>query len=161
MSDFFKPSEIIALAVELEKTGEAFYRAMSLKVNDPAAKKLLQSLSEDEVKHKETFSQMLRSAGEYKPAENFDGEYYYYLKSYSDEHVFNRQAADKYMNSQSITVDTVLSLSISAEKDSILYYTDLANFVPVQERGVVEKIIAQEREHFRKLVELRKTAVKK
>ncbi|HEU65615.1 MAG TPA: hypothetical protein ENN57_02985 [Chloroflexi bacterium] len=49
-----------------------------------------------------------------------------------------------------------IDIGIQAEKDSILFYMELQNFVKETDRRVVLNIVDEERNHLRQLSELKK-----
>ncbi|HUT64721.1 MAG TPA: hypothetical protein VMZ05_01085, partial [Spirochaetota bacterium] len=54
------------------------------------------------------------------------------------------------------TVKEACEFGIRKELDSILYYQEIKNFVPENERDSIDAIIAEERHHFIKLTELKR-----
>ena len=49
-----------------------------------------------------------------------------------------------------------LQLAVGAEKDAILFYSEMRDLVPQRERDAVDKIIREERNHVRELSELKR-----
>ena len=52
-----------------------------------------------------------------------------------------------------------LELSISAEKDSLLFYYEMKDIMPQRAQKLINKIIAEEKSHMRQLSELKKKLV--
>ncbi|MDI6726248.1 MAG: hypothetical protein QMD32_04735, partial [Smithellaceae bacterium] len=50
-----------------------------------------------------------------------------------------------------------VDFAIRRELDSILYYHEIRKFLPLSEYDQIEKIIEEERRHFHKLSELKKS----
>ena len=53
-----------------------------------------------------------------------------------------------------------LDIGIQAEKDSILFYTEMQNLVKPADHQVILTIINQERDHLNQLSQLKKTILK-
>jgi len=154
MADFFDVSEIYQFAISIEENGERFYRNVSEKFSDEKVKEIFNFLADEEVKHKETFENLLGKIREYKPAETYPGEYFAYLKAYAQELIFPVQVEKEI--DEEMTVKEILDFAIRRELDSILYYTEVKNFIPETQYSHLDKIIEQERQHFVKLSNLKK-----
>ena len=59
MTQKFSGSELLQMAIQLEKEGKEFYTAVMESVKDPKAKEIFQFLANEEVKHEEIFREML------------------------------------------------------------------------------------------------------
>jgi len=154
MTVFFNVSEIYQFAINIEENGEKFYRKVSEKFSDEKIKEIFNFLAEEEVKHKETFKNLLEKIKEYNPPETYPGEYFAYLKAYSNELIFPPQIEKEVEKSSGI--EEIIDFAIRRELDSILYYTEIKNFVPETQHSLLDKIIEQERQHFIKLSNLKK-----
>lgn len=146
----FKPSEVFQFAIRIEENGETFYREMAGKLNDPAIKDLFTVLADEEVKHRKTYEGMVSNIEKYEPFETFPGEYFEYLRAYADNHIFAQDMLQKEMDKINDTT-TALQFAIQRELDSILYYQEVKNLVPENQRNVIDKIIDEERKHYMKL----------
>jgi rubrerythrin len=155
MGVFFSGSELLEIAIGIERNGMSFYQALAGKTGNGDVKDIYDHLAGEEKKHLDTFQGMLNSLGQVKPAETYSEEYMLYLKSLVDSTIFSsiseaRQKADKVSNE----IEAV-SIGIQAEKDSILFYTELQNLVREQDRKVVLRIVDEERNHLRQLSALK------
>ncbi len=93
---------------------------------------------------------MLSKIEEYEPFESYPGEYFSYLRAYADNIIFTPQRMEEEM--KKITdAASALKFAIGRELDSILYYQEVKNLVPKNQRNIVDKIIEEERKHFMKL----------
>ena len=161
MSIFFSGSELLEIAVGIERNGAAFYQALADKTQNKDAKAIYDYLASEERKHLNTFQSMLSSVGKYRPLETYAGEYMLYLKSLVDSTVFTditaaQQKAEKISNEIE-----ALATGIQAEKDSILFYSEMQNLVPKSDRQVVYNIINEEKGHLRQLHELKQIVQKR
>ena len=151
MSILFSGSELLEIALGIERNGAAFYEALADKTQNKDAKAIYDYLASEERKHLNTFQGMLNTVGRYQPPEAYAEEYMLYLKSLVDSSVFAnvteaQQKAEK-ISSEIEALDT----GIQAEKDSILFYTEMQNFVRQPDSKVVLNIIGEEKAHLRQL----------
>jgi rubrerythrin len=156
MAVFFSGSELLEIAMGIERNGMAFYQALADKTGKRDVKDIYAYLAGEEKKHLDTFQGMSDSLGQVKPPETYTEEYMLYLKSLVDSVVFSnvteaQQKAAKISN-EIEAVDT----GIQAEKDSILFYIELQNLVRERDSKVVLKILDEEKNHLRQLSDLRK-----
>ncbi|GAI03234.1 unnamed protein product, partial [marine sediment metagenome] len=118
-------------------------------------------LANEERKHLDTFQGMLNTVGQYQPPEAYAEEYMLYLKSLVDSSVFSniteaQQKADK-VSSEIEALDT----GVQAEKDSILFYTEMQNFMRQPDQKIVLNIIDEEKTHMRQLSQLKQMLQKR
>jgi rubrerythrin len=152
----FKFSEVLEIAVQIEQNGEKLYRHAATLTDDGGLKSLFTSLADEEVKHKRTFEGMLAKAEEYHAPERYAGEYCNYLRAYAQGIVFSPESVDSELGSIA-DVEGALEFGIQREIESILYYIEAKNFVPESQRGEIDRIIDEERRHYLKLLDLKKS----
>jgi rubrerythrin len=156
MAVFFSGSELLEIAMGIERTGMAFYQALADKTGKRDVKDIYTYLAGEEKKHLDTFQGMSDSLGQAKPQETYTEEYMLYLKSLVDSVVFSnvteaRQKAGKISNEIE-----ALDTGIQAEKDSILFYTELQSLLRERDREVVLSVLDEEKKHLRQLSELKR-----
>jgi rubrerythrin len=156
MAVFFSGSELLEIAMGIERNGMAFYQALADKTGKRDVKDIYTYLAGEEKKHLDTFQGMSDSLGQVKLPETYTEEYMLYLKSLVDSAVFSnvteaQQKAGK-MSNEIEALDT----GIQAEKDSILFYMELQNLVRERDRKVVLNIVDEEKKHLRQLSELKR-----
>ncbi|MGB3477706.1 MAG: ferritin family protein [bacterium] len=152
----FEPSEIFQFAIRIEDNGEKFYRQMAQKFDDPKVKELFSFLADEEIKHKKIYEEMVSKIEKYEPFEAFPGEYFAYLRAYADKIIFTQKKFDEEI-AKIKDINAALDYAINAESDSILYYQEVKNLVPENQRKIIEGIIEEERRHFVKLSENKRT----
>jgi len=155
MSVFFSGVELLEVALGIERNGAAFYQALAGKTKNKDAKAIYGYLAGEEKKHLNTFQSMLDSVGKYQPPESYPGEYMLYLKSLIDNTVFTDLAAAQQKAEKTSSEIDALDIGVQAEKDSILFYAEMQNFVGKGDREVVSSIIDEEKGHLRQLSELK------
>lgn len=154
MEHQFTDLEGLRIAVEMEKRGEAFYRrAARISRSEPAAR-LLNAMAEEERLHGQEFQALLDSACARRPCgcdELYDPETSAFLSAVAADIIFPgglmafRQTGFEDRRA-------VFSAAIASEKDSVLFYTELARCARnAHARDVFTDIAAQERRHMARL----------
>jgi len=151
----FNAGEIIDLAIKIEENGLNFYRSFAETLPSKKEKDIFNLLADEESKHRETFAQMLKTVEKYEPPTSYPDEYFAYLQAYADSVIFTADDLKKKVQSISNSRDAV-EFGIRRELDSILYYQEMKTFVPEAQKETVDKIIAEERNHFLKLSSMKK-----
>jgi rubrerythrin len=152
----FRASELLNIAIKDEETGIAFYRTLAEKTANSELRERLLAISKQEEMHAARFKEMLSDVGDYKPQERYAGEYEDYLNTLLEMRAFPgpEEAAAK---AQMITSDAeAISISLKLEKDTLLFLSELKNFVSDAHQEYVDAVIEEEREHLKELAELQK-----
>jgi rubrerythrin len=156
MSIAFSVSELINIAIGIERRGITFYDIMSRSTDNETAREVFQSLTDMEREHIQIFEDMLSEAEKY-PSETLNDEYAGYLQSLIDTAVFTDDMITSEMATQADSDIQALELGISAEKDSILFYYQMRELVPRPVLPLMDRIIAEEKSHLRQLSEIKKS----
>lgn len=151
----FKASEILQLAMKIEENGEGFYRHAKGLAGDAKMKDLFGFLAGEEIKHKKAFQDMASKLETYEPPESYPGEYFAYLRSYAENIVFSPKEMEKEL-ARITDVDGAVEFAIQREIESILYYLEAKGLVPRGQQDQIDKIIDEEREHYLRLIEVKK-----
>jgi|Deesub1362B_J571_1020462.scaffolds.fasta_scaffold12984_2 rubrerythrin len=159
MAGIFKVNEVVGIAVEIERRGEAFYREMAARAQDHKVRETLDFLAGEEVKHQKFFSDLLARLEPFQlPPGSDEDEYWAYVNDLIDSHFLFDDALNRRLVSSVISDKEVLHLAMGFEKESILFFTELKSLVPTSEVQTVEACIQEERRHLRKLVEMLKAS---
>lgn len=156
MANIFSASEIVQLGVQIEKNGKDFYLAAAKKSKNDRAREIFEYLANEEEKHIEVFQDILSGVETYEPPESYPGEYFAYLRALSEEYIFTREKKGAEIGKKVKDDKEAINLGIDAEKDSILLYTEMKKFVLKTSYETLDKLIEEEQNHFRKLLELKK-----
>ena len=156
MSISFSGSELINIAIGIERSGIAFYDSMAKSTKNDVAREVFQYLSDMERGHIEVFQNMLSEADKYQFAAAGDEEYTAYLQALVDSAVFSEEMITSETATRAESDAEAIELAIGAEKDSILFYYEMKEIMPQQAQPPVNRIIAEEKTHLRQLSELKK-----
>lgn len=151
MSISFNAIEIFEIAERIERNGVQFYRKAAEGFSDQDLRQTLLDLANMEAEHEETFANMRKQIS-HKEREliTFDpeDEMTLYLQAIANGHVFDLRKDPSEQLTGKETVEDILKLAIEAEKDSIVFYIGLNNFIPAKAgKDKVEEIIKEEMDH--------------
>ena len=156
MSISFSGSELINIAIGIERRGIAFYESMVRSTKNAVACDVFQYLADMERHHVRIFQDMLGEADKYQLPETYAGEYTAYLQALVDSAVFTDDMVTSEMATRVGSDIEAMKLAINAEKDSILFYYEMKDIMPKRAQLTVNKIIAEEKAHLRQLSELKR-----
>jgi rubrerythrin len=153
MSITFNAFEIFEIAEQIERNGVKFYRKAAKGISDKDLRQMLLELADMEAEHEETFAGMrkqLSVSDKDWQLRVFDpeNELSLYLQAMANGHVFDLRKDPSKQLRGTETVEDILKLAINAEKDSIVFYLGLKDFVPAGAgQDKVEEIIKEEMSH--------------
>ncbi len=148
----FQAADIVELAMQIEKNGEAFYRAVAAKTESPQVKALFEDLASQEVQHYGTFKSLGQTSWDPSMiSPQAWSDYLGYLDATVQSAFF--QGEDKSLSLADQVNDKVqaIQMAIGFEKETLLFFHDLREMVPERGRPTVSQIIAEEKEHLKRL----------
>lgn len=144
--------DIVELAMELESSGEAFYRAVARHLQSSRVQEVFADLAEQEARHREVFAE-LREALRDKPLMSADewDEYMGYLQATIRSAFF--EGADKALAVAAEVTESrdAVRMAIGFEKETLLFFYDLRDIVAAGARSVIDEVITEEKKHLRRL----------
>lgn len=156
MSISFSGSELINIAIDIERRGVAFYDTMARSTESAATGDAFRYLADMERQHIQTFQDMLTEADKLQLLESYTQEHAAYLVALVDSAVFTDDLATGEMVTRTDSDIEALELAISAEKDSVLFYYEMRDIMPRPTHPTINRIIAEEKSHLRQLSQLKK-----
>ena len=145
----FSDAEGVKIAIEMERRGEAFYRRAARISRNPETVRMLEQLAGEERVHSAEFEKLGARSGIGQEA--YDAETNAYLSAIAGDIVFS-EGLMALRHTGFDSPEGALLEAIQSEKDSILFYTELARMARGDEaRAVFEEIIRQEKGHMRLL----------
>jgi rubrerythrin len=154
----FSGNELIEVALGIERNGVVYYSSLAKSTTEPWLKDTYHHLADMERKHIEIFQNMLGSVGKYKPtyAGETEEEYELYLKALVDSAVFIDDKVARQMAQRASSPAEAIQIALGAEKDSILFYSEMRDLVAEQDRPTLDGIIKEEKSHVRQLSSLKR-----
>lgn len=146
----FSATEIVDMALEMERIGFKFYTALAESASKEETRLMFHWLAREEQAHEKEFEKLREGVGTYMLPESYPGEWQAYVQALiesltilGDEEI--RQIA------KSANFVEALKVGITLEKDTIIFYEALKKYVPENQHKTVDEIIAQEQAHLLKL----------
>jgi rubrerythrin len=152
----FSDLEGLRIAMAIEARGRDFYQQAFDKAKDVTHKDLFCTLRNEEVIHFETFTKIFNKVNENKEAASdeylFDPETSRYLTVLADGHIFPTAENAEVKIAEVTTIQEILEMAIQAEKDSILFYDELATKSKFEDaKKIFTALKAEEQTHVVKL----------
>lgn len=144
MSKVLYLSEIVKFAIEKEQESYALYKNLHDMSSAPKLKALFKTLMEQEQHHEEFYKEMLTKVAEdQSPGVQEDDAYDAYMQELIAASRTVPTVAELDFDNHKVVID----YAIAREKDSILFYTGLKNFVQESVHTAIDKIIQEEGKH--------------
>lgn len=159
MDNWYSDLEGLRIAVEIEARGREFYREALEQAKGQNEKDLFMLLMNEEIHHYTAFSNIFEQLKGKKEAHTeeylFDPEVSRYLTVLAETHVFPEMDKAKAVIAELKTVKAILQLAMQAEKDSVLFYDELAKHAKFTDaREVFALLKAEEQTHVVKIREM-------
>ena len=157
MAGIFRATDILLAAQEVETRGEVFYNRLVEITTDPTLKELFVFLAQEETRHREIFRKLYEKLGQIElPAWAEEDEYVDYLKYLLDSHTLFRLGDVEHLKQFMGTHREAIETAMGFEKDTILFFVEMQEFVPEGERKHIKACIDEERSHLRLLSKMLK-----
>ncbi|OGF46142.1 MAG: hypothetical protein A2231_03230 [Candidatus Firestonebacteria bacterium RIFOXYA2_FULL_40_8] len=153
----FTGSDIAEMGIQIEKNGKEYYDEVLRCSKSEKAKQIFKFLGQEEVNHVVFFEKLLSSLEKEEAAESYSGEYYEYMKNLSALHVFTKKGKGLEAACKIKSDKEALKTAVDFEKDSILFYYEMKNFISTKDKKVLDEIIKEEQAHLSKLMVLLKS----
>lgn len=150
----FRASELMDMALQIERNGMRFYRHCAAADIDPEIKEIFEYLVEQEKEHLQLFSGMKEGLDDYSLPESYPGEMRSYVEGFVEGRVFSRP--QEAQQPRLANANEAIDFAIQFEEYSILFYSTMKRLVRDSEQEVVERVIGEEHKHIRRLLELRR-----
>lgn len=150
MAVTFSADEIFALAEQIERNGAKYYRKAAQATSDPQLKKTLEDLAIMEIEHEQTFVDMRSQLKPGEQPEIFDDhdEVGLYLQALAEGRIFDLNAEPADLLKGNETAEEIIHTAVGLEKDSIILYLGLEQYVPAEAgKDKIMGIIKQEMGH--------------
>lgn len=152
MAGIFKATDILLAAQEIEQRGEVFYNRLVETTEDSELKEMFSFLAEEESKHLQIFKKLYERIGQIElPAWADSDEYIDYLNYLLDSHTLFRMGDIDELKKFVGTPEEALQRAMDFEKDTILFFTEMREFVPEGDKKHVQACVEEERSHLRLL----------
>ena len=151
-----QPSDIVDIGIEKEIKRRDFYALAAEHFSDNAdLAKLFSQLRDWEEGHIKKFQRIREEVKGGNYAESYPGEIHEYMAAVVNSDLYEDLNAESF----ALTIKTpeaALDAGIGFEKDAILFFGGLANFVDPKAREVIQELILEEQQHMLQLFEMKK-----
>lgn len=143
--------DVVDMAVQTEIEGERFYRAAAGRSDKVEARELFIGLADEEARHKEAFEALSDHivVTEIDPTTWEEG--IAYIRATIDRAFFSGANAPIRAIALGATVEGMLRQAIAFEQQTILFFGALRDLVQSPNRPIIDRIVAEERRHVRRL----------
>jgi rubrerythrin len=158
MSYLLAVKEILGFAVYIEERGYEFYVEAMKKFSAPRATELFQYLADEEFKHETFFKKLLEQADDVAKGDadgDADAEYQAYMKEFVKAHALGDKEAIRAKVARISSLDEILDLAMSFEKDSIVFFSGLKEMLAKGRTAAVERVIHEEMGHLRRIFQIK------
>jgi rubrerythrin len=152
---FLQAADAVELAMGIEDSGEAFYRAVAKKSQTLEVRVLFEDLADQEVLHRATFEKMGKELGDDLLMGQEEWEQYQeYLQATVQSALF--EGPEKALAAAETVADenAAVRMAMGFEKETILFFYNVRDVVTGGRKEVIDRIIAQEKSHVRRLAGL-------
>ena len=156
----FSPHEVLRIAVAVENSGRIFYEYLENNAKDEKVKEVFRVLKEEETLHGKLFQQMLENRHDYMIYEFSVYEYEDYVKAIASMYVSTQELIENKINDPFNSEIEAIDFAIEMEKDSILTYFSLIDYLLPVKQPVLYKVIDEEKKHLVKLSWLKNYLIK-
>lgn len=151
MGILFNADEIFEMAEQIERNGAKFYRLAAEQTEGEDARKMLINLAAMEDEHEKTFAKIrseIISGPAFESVYDPDKLAAQYLQAIADGKVFDYKKDPSEILSGGKTLEEILNIAISLEKDSIVFYIGLKDMVTDKNgKEKIDFIINEEKQH--------------
>ncbi|MFA5069489.1 MAG: ferritin family protein [Candidatus Omnitrophota bacterium] len=151
MDNRYSVSDIIEVAIEIEKNGANFYYSFSKRWADKTVARFFSDMAEEEKGHERDFKSILSSITGHEPCEAYGQEYLSYFNAVAGGCLFKSDDDFRERTSMIDSIKDAVDFSLGMEKDSILLYEQMKRMLPDKDKALLELIIEQEKSHVRKI----------
>jgi rubrerythrin len=148
MSMRFNADEIFAMAVQIERNGQAFYQKAADIQADDASRAYFMNLVDMEKEHVAMFQSMREQFSDSGETIDPYDEAGHYLATMADNYHVEGSPTVTAELTGSESREEILRLAIGLEKDAVLFYLGMKDVVPENlGRDKVDLIIEEEKQH--------------
>lgn len=154
MPNVFNAAEIIDMGIEKEKKRRDFYGRVAKEFKEKDIRKLFGDLRDWEEAHVKKFTEIRDSVADEEIAESYQGEFGAYIRSLVDDKLYREVTAASFAKNIKTPIDAI-SRGIGFEKDAILFFNELVEYMPSHNKEKVRELIDEEKKHIIYLSQLR------
>jgi rubrerythrin len=154
--NILQPAEIVEIGIEKEKKRRDFYALAAERFKgQKELGELFLRLRDWEVEHIRKFETIRDGVKKAQYTESYPGETEGYMDALVDGDLYAKITPEKFDEIVKTPIDA-LDRGIGFEKDAILFFGQLANFIDPASREIVDLLIKEEQQHMIYLFNMKK-----
>jgi rubrerythrin len=149
---FLQAADAVEMAMGIETSGEAFYRAVAKKAETLETRVLFEYLADQEVGHYKTFERLGKELADAPLMSQEEWEQYQeYLQATVQSALF--EGPEKALAAAETVTDDkdALRMAMGFEKETILFFYNVREVATGGRKEIVDRIIDEEKKHVRRL----------
>jgi len=147
MANLFSAEELLNIAIREEMTGATYYRQVARQTASAELRRFATETAAMEDEHADKFRAMLGKLAGRAPAPEYDGEYGEYLAYLVEGRIFPMGEDGLKLARRQETDLQAVETAAALEKNTLLLYGELMQFVPEKDRPTLKAIMDEERLH--------------
>lgn len=157
MSVVLSAEEIFEMAMQIEKSGYAYYSTIADATSNQGLKELFHYLAGEEQRHYRFFEKLSKEVENFSITQDDWEQISEYIQATTDSRFFFGE--DKAISLAKKTGDAqeALDVAIGFEKDTLLFFYEIKNATPSHSQEAAQQIIDEEKRHVTLLSEKKKT----
>ena len=159
MSVVFSAEEVFSMAMEIEKSGYAYYKTVADGTDNPKLKELFDYLAGEEQRHYAFFESLSKEVTDL----NISGEELEQLSEYiqatTESRFFIGEDKAIALAKKTGNVKDAIDVAIGFEKDTLLFFYEVQNVTPQKTKKAAGEIIEEEKRHVMRLLEKKRELV--
>ncbi len=156
MKNNFDCNEVLKMALRIKQVGYELYRTLAAISVDPQLNDIYNELAEEERKLSQSFHTMCQTLAQIDVAkiENWN-TLSQYFSALLDANILSGSPEKNTLVQELKDRIGAIQISISFEKDTILFLQEMRNWVATEEQAKIDKFINEERNHILRLLNVR------
>ena len=147
------PREAYRIAADMERQGESLYRSLAEEAEEASVRAVYLELADEEAGHRELMEQLAEKYESVTPHGGYDPQRAMeLLRGYRSVFDGDRLSMEK---ERAVSPGRAIDFAIRREMDSIMFYHEAREMVSAISHSHVDRIIDEERKHFRQLSRIR------
>jgi rubrerythrin len=155
MSMLLSGGEVFSLAMEIEKSGNAFYRTVAGMTRHAELAELFGFLAAEETRHLEFFRSLQRELGDFTVDRDEWEETSRYIRATTEGRFFVGEDRAILAARGVGSVREALDVAVGFEKDTLLFFHELLAVTPALSQDAARRIVDEEKRHVLMLSERR------
>lgn len=154
MANIFNAAEIADMGIEKEKKRRDFYGLVAKNFKDTEMNSLFSRLRDWEDEHIKKFTAIRNEIKDAEITESYQGEFEAYIRAMVDDKLYSEVSPEAFSKNIKKPIDAI-RYGIGFEKDAILFFNELMQFMAAHNKDKIEKLVNEEKQHIIYLTDLK------